>query len=238
MEDQTVEATTEESEEKLGQEVTRSMNKESRKVIGLVIGVAIFMAIAHFTPLRAWITNVQVWKAYIRDLGWIAHGMFLVSCAAVVMIGVPRLPLCAAAGLIFGFSEGLLLSLAGSTLGSYGAFLITRKGARRSVQARLDQWPWLLGLMKRPSLGKVFWVRQLMVPGIVLNVMLGVTSISHRLFVLGTLLGYLPLNITFSLVGSGLGKGSFAQTLVQLLAAMGLINIIGWLVWRMRNKRS
>ena len=77
-----------------------------------------------------------------------------------------------------------------------------------------------------------------MVPGIVLNMMLGVTSIGHRLFLLGTALGYLPLNVTFALVGSGLGKGSFEQTLTQLLGAMGLINIIGWLVWRMKNKRS
>ena len=238
MEDQTIEANTEESEEKLGQEVTRSMNKERRKVIGLVIGVAVFMAIARFTPLSAWITNVQVWKAYIRDIGHLAHAMFLCACAAAVMIGIPRLPLCAAAGLIFGFTEGLLISLIGSTLGSYGAFMITRKGARRSVQARLDQWPWLLGMMNNPTLGRVFWVRQLMVPGIVLNMMLGVTSIGHRLFLLGTALGYLPLNVTFTLVGSGLGKGSLGQTLTQLLAAMGLINMIGWLVWRMNNKRS
>ena len=238
MEDQFVEANTEESEEKLGQEVTRSINKESRKVIALVIGVAVFMTIAHFTPLRAWITNVQLWKAYIRDMGLLAHGMFLFACASAVMIGIPRLPLCAAAGLIFGFTEGLILSLIGSTLGSYGAFLITRKGARRSVQARLDQWPWLLSMMNKPSLGRVFWVRQLMVPGIVLNIMLGVTSIGHRLFLLGTVLGYLPLNVTFTLVGSGLGKGSFAQTLMQLLAAMGLINIIGWLVWRLKNQRQ
>lgn len=238
MEDHPAEAMTEDTEEKLGQEISRSMSKESRKVIGLVIGVTIFMAIAHFTPLRAWITNVQVWKAYIRDMGWMAHGLFLASCATAVMVGIPRLPLCAAAGLIFGFAEGLLLSLIGSTLGSYGAFLITRKGARRSVQARLDRWPWLLGMMNKPSLARVFWVRQLMVPGIVLNIMLGVTSIGHRLFLFGTVLGYLPLNITFSLVGSGMGKGSFAQTLVQLLAAMGLINIIGWAVWRMRKKKS
>ena len=113
---------------------------------------------------------------------------------------------------------------------------MTRKGARRSVQAKLDRWPWLLGMMNKPSLGRVFWVRQLMVPGIILNIMLGVTTIRHRIFIMGTLLGYLPLNETFSLVGSGLGKGRIAQTLMQLLAAMGLINIIGWLVWRMKRQ--
>jgi len=238
MEDQTVAATTQESEAVLGQEVTRSMKKERRKVIGLVIGVAVFMAIAHLTPLRAWIADVQLWKGYIREMGFLAHGMFMCACAIAVMIGIPRLPLCWAAGLIFGFTEGLLLSLFGSTLGSYGAFIMTRKGARRSVQARLDQWPWLLAMMNKPSLGRVFWVRQLMVPGIVLNIMLGVTTIGHRLFLFGTVLGYLPLNVTSTLVGSGLGKGSLEETMMQLLAAIGLINILGWLVWRTKNKRS
>ena len=77
-----------------------------------------------------------------------------------------------------------------------------------------------------------------MVPGIVLNIMLGVTTIGHRLFLFGTVLGYLPLNVTSTLVGSGLGKGSLEETMMQLLAAIGLINILGWLVWRTKNKRS
>ena len=46
------------------------------------------------------------------------------------------------------------------------------------------------------------------------------------------LLGYLPLNIALSLVGSGIGKDSLVKTLVQLCAALALINIVGWLVWR------
>lgn len=227
-----------ENEEKLDQEISRSLSKENRKVIILVAGVAGFMAIAHYTPLSAWITNVQVWKAYVREMGWMAYGLFTAACAMAVMVGVPRLPLSAAAGLIFGFSGGLCFSLIGSTLGSYGAFLMARRGARRAVMVRLEKWPWLVRLLERPSLGRVFWVRQLMVPGIVLNVLLGVTSVTHRVFLIGTLLGYLPLSMTFSLVGSGLGKGSLQQTMMQLLAALGVIHIIGWLVWRANRNAS
>ena len=223
---------------KLGDELSLSMKKENRKVIGVVIAVGLFMAVAHFTPLRAWITNVQVWKAYVDELGPMADVFFIMSCAVTVMMGIPRLPLCAAAGLIFGFVEGLGLSLLGSTIGSYGAFLLTRKGARSSVQSRLAKWPWVLKQMENPTIVKVFWVRQLMVPGIVLNILFGVTDISHRLFLAGTALGYLPLNITFSLVGSGLGKGSLGQTLTQLLAAMSIINIIAWIIWRTNKSKS
>lgn len=219
------------------QETSRALSKETRQVVVAVMVVAAFMAVAHFTPLKELITNVQRWKGMVRDFGWGAHAVFLTACSAVVMLGVPRLPLCAAAGLIFGFGQGLALSLLGSTLGSYGAFVLSRHGFRRAAESRAQKWPWLKKLLKKPSIMRVFWVRQLMVPGLVLNVLLGMTPVRHSRFFLGTMLGYMPLNVAFSLVGSGLGKGDLAHTLAQLLAAMAVINIAAWLVYRMMKKQ-
>ncbi|MCF7786947.1 MAG: VTT domain-containing protein [Prosthecobacter sp.] len=220
------------------QETSRALGKETRQVLFAVLLVAAFMALAQFTGLKAWITNVQIWKEMVRQFGWGAHAIFMVACAGTVMLGVPRLPLCAAAGLIFGFGEGLALSLIASTLGSYGAFILSRHGFRRAVESRADKWPWLKKLLKKPSVLRVFWVRQLMVPGLVLNVLLGMTPVKHTRFLLGTLLGYLPLNVAFSLVGSGLGKGHLATTFTQLLAAMAVINIAAWLVYRVMKKQK
>ncbi len=219
------------------QETSRALNKETRQVLLAVLLVAAFMATAHFTPLKAWITNVQTWKELVREFGWAAHAVFVAACAGAVMLGVPRLPLCAAAGLIFGFGQGFALSLIGSTLGSYAAFVLSRHGFRRAAESRAAKWPWLKKLLKKPSIIRVFWVRQLMVPGLVLNVLLGMTSVRHSRFILGTTLGYMPLNVAFSLVGSGLGKGSLAHTLTQLLAAMAVINLAAWLVYRMMKKQ-
>ncbi len=220
------------------QETSRALGKETRQVLFAVLLVAAFMALAHFTPLKAWITNVQIWKEMVREFGWGAHAIFMAACAGAVMLGVPRLPLCAAAGLVFGFGQGLVLSLVASTLGSYGAFVLSRHGFRRAAESRAEKWPWLKKLLKKPSVIRVFWVRQLMVPGLVLNVLLGMTPVKHRRFLLGTLLGYLPLNVAFSLVGSGLGKGSLATTLTQLLGAMAVINIAAWLVYRVMKKQK
>ena len=219
------------------QETSRALNKETRQVLLAVLLVAAFMALAHFTPLKTWITNVQIWKNLVREFGWGAHAVFVAACAGVVMLGVPRLPLCAVAGLIFGFGEGLALSLAGSTCGSYGAFVLSRHGFRRAAESRAEKWPWLKKLLKKPSIMRLFWVRQLMVPGLVLNVLLGMTPVKHSRFLLGTLMGYMPLNVALSLVGSGLGKGSLTQTIAQLLAAMAVINIAAWLVYRVMKKQ-
>jgi uncharacterized membrane protein YdjX (TVP38/TMEM64 family) len=220
------------------QETSRALGKETRQVLAAVLVVAAFMALAHFTPMKAWITNVQSWKGFVREFGWMAHAVFMIVTAGAVMMGVPRLAFCSAAGLIFGFGEGLLLSLVGSTLGSYGAFILSRHGFRRAAEARAEKWPWLKKMLKKPSVIRVFWARQLMVPGIVLNVLIGMTPVRHSRFLLGTALGYLPLNIAFSLVGSGLGKESITTTMTQLLAAMAVINVAAWLVFRyMRSTR-
>jgi uncharacterized membrane protein YdjX (TVP38/TMEM64 family) len=214
------------------QETSRALGKETRQVLTAVLVVAAFMALAHFTPMKAWITNVQSWKGFVREFGWMAHAVFMLVTAGAVMMGVPRLAFCSAAGLIFGFGEGLLLSLMGSTLGSYGAFILSRHGFRRAAEARAEKWPWLKKMLQTPSVMRVFWARQLMVPGIVLTELIGMTPLRHSRFLLGTALGYLPLNIAFSLVGSGLGKESITTTMTQLLAAMAVINVAAWLVFR------
>lgn len=219
------------------QETSRALGKETRQVLTAVLIVAAFMALAHFTPMKAWITNVQSWKGFVREFGWMAHAVFMLVTAGAVMMGVPRLAFCSAAGLIFGFGEGLLLSLVGSTLGSYGAFILSRHGFRRAAESRAEKWPWLKKMLKKPSVMRVFWARQLMVPGIVLNVLIGMTPVRHSRFLLGTALGYLPLNIAFSLVGSGLGKERITTTMTQLLAAMAVINVAAWLVFRFIKKQ-
>ena len=222
------------TEAELTTQAAKSLSQERKKLLGLAIGVVIFMYIAHYTPLQAWVLNVQVWKAYVRELGGIAHFGFVLACAIAVMVGVPRLPLCGMAGLVFGFAEGLVLSLCGTTFGAYSAFLITRLGLKNTNLSGLNKLTWLKEQLVSPTLVRVFWVRQLMVPGFALNILLGISGVTHRVFLLGTLIGYLPLNLTVTLVGSGMGKSSLTESMTQILAAIGLINIAAWMMWKKR----
>lgn len=92
-------------------------------------------------------------------------------------------------------------------------------------------------MLDAPSLLRVIFVRQLLVPGIALNVLFGMTPVRHTAFVAGTLLGYLPLNVAFSLVGSGLGKETLAESLTQILFALALISVLAWSMWKVFAKR-
>ena len=148
------------------------------------------------------------------------------------------MPLCTVAGAIFGVNEGFLISWLGSSLGSYGSFLLVRWGAKKTAEKRLVDWPWLCALMATPSFWRVVLLRQLMIPGVVLNILFGITSVTHRTFIGATLLGYLPLNIALTLVGSGLGKADLADSLKQILAAIAIINIIAWAVVRLMKKQT
>lgn len=224
-------------EERLVLETSASLWKENRQVLVLALGVLTFLVISHFTPLQGWLTNWQQWKAYIDEFGLAAHVVFGLVTIVAVMSGLPRLPLCSVAGAVFGFQEGLLISWLGSGLGSYGAFLLSRWGGRSIAEERLQKWPWLRSLLEAPSLIRVIWVRQLMVPGIVLNLMFGMTAVKHRTFLLGTLIGYLPLNIALTLVGSGLGKDSLAQSIKQIVAALAIIHLVAWFVMSLVKRR-
>lgn len=220
-------------ESALAEATVQSIRRENRRVGGLVLLAALLLAISHLTPLGAWIADIQQAKDWLRGHGWTGRAVFAAACALGVLSGLPRLPLCAAGGLLFGFAAGLPLSWFGTAVGSYGVFLLARTGARRAVLARASTVPWLGRLLEKPSVLRIFWARQLMLPGVLINVLLGVTPVSHRAFWFGTLLGYLPLNIAFSLVGSGLGKGSLAHSLAQLLGALGAVHLLGWLLWRL-----
>ena len=221
----------------LGEEARKGLGKERRQIVMLVLVVAAVMLVAHFTPMRAWLQNAQEWKRYVKEFGWMSRAIFLGGTALAVMMGLPRLPLCGVAGLLFGFTEGVVLSLVGSTLGAYGAFLGVRYGFRKGVAAQAEKRPWLGKMLKKPSLLKVFWVRQLVLPGVVLNAVLGVAETRHRVFLAGTFLGYIPLNVAATLVGSAPGKASLSETVMQLMAALAVINVVVWLLWR-RFKKS
>ena len=226
------------AEELLEQEASASLWKENRQVLILALCVIAFLAVTHFTPLQAWLKSGQQWKHYIDEFGIAAHLVFGAMCMLAVMFGMPRLPLCSVAGAVFGFKEGLVISWLSSTLGSYGSFLLSRWGGRRVAEQRLQRWPWLRTLLAAPSLLRVILVRQLMVPGVVLNLLFGMTAVRHRTFFFGTLLGYLPLNIALTLVGSGLGKETLAESLKQILAALAVINVIAWIVVKLMKKRE
>ncbi|MBS1214512.1 MAG: hypothetical protein H6R26_3129 [Proteobacteria bacterium] len=171
---------------------------------GVVLFAIALCALVYLTPLRNWLTEGQVIKHELATFGLAAPLVFAACCAFLVAIGVPRLLLCSLGGMIFGFAWGLLWTQIGTVLGAYATFLFVRWRGRVHT---LQQFPKLRGLSQRlrgNGLVAVLVVRQLPVNGLTNGLLLGLSPVSHRDFLIGTFLGFLPQGIAACLIGAGL----------------------------------
>ncbi len=216
--------------------LTETRRESYRLLIGAVI-VAGLVLVLHFTPLKQWLAEAQQFKARIDDYGWKAHAVFILGSIVGIALGLPRLVLCGLGGMLFGFVEGLLVSQFAGVLGSYGAFLITRLWAPREwVRRKLSKSEKLRGLLAHPSVMSIFIARQMPVPGIVPNVLLGVLPTRHRTFLLGTFIGYLPSNIPVALAGSSMGKETLSTAILQVSISMVALGVFSALIIWLRRK--
>ncbi len=206
---------------------------EARRLLILALVVAGIVLVLHFTPLKQWIGDLQALKQQIRAQGWTAHIVFAAGTIAAIALGVPRLALCALAGALFGFVEGSIIALSSSIAGSWGAFQLARWSGRGWAESRLaGASDSLRKVLATPTITTIFVARQLPVPGILINVMLGVLPTSQRTFLIGTGVGYLPSTAIVALAGSSLGKDSLAVAMTQIsLAMIGLAVLTLLLVW-------
>ncbi|NBV86323.1 MAG: DedA family protein [Verrucomicrobia bacterium] len=211
--------------------------KETKRLLIVVLVVSGLIAALHFTPLKQWLVEAQNLKARVSEYGWRADAVFVFGSMAGIALGLPRLGLCALGGLLFGFVEGFLLSQFAGVLGAYGTFLITRSwGPKKWVQRKLANSQRLRAILGKPSVGTIFVARQMPVPGIVPNVLLGVLNTGHWTFLIGTFIGYLPSNIPVALAGSSMAKESLAKAITQVSSSMLALGIFSSLIIWVRRK--
>ncbi len=220
----------------LEREAAESAGASERKFLVMALVVAACILVVHLTPLKSYVTNVQYWKDAMDKFGVLASVVFTLSCTALIAMGIPRLVFCAAAGMLFGFWEGFAVGQFSALFGSYLTFVFARWGAREWVARRVENRRHLRELLRHPSTFTVFLARQLPIAGIVPNLVLGVTPVRHRAFLLGSFLGYLPSSAMVAMIGSGLGKHSLARSMGQITMAMLGLGVASLIVWRMRKK--
>ncbi|RFC42758.1 MAG: SNARE-associated domain [Verrucomicrobia bacterium] len=211
--------------------------RESRRLLATALVVAGLVVALQFTPLKQWLQEVQTLKAWVANYGWKAHVFFVLGSVGAIALGVPRLMLCGLGGVLFGFAEGLIVSQMAGVLGAYGAFLLTRRWAPKQwVERKLAGSDSLRRLLAHPSVGTIFVARQLPVPGIIPNVLLGVVGTRHSTFLIGTFLGYLPSNIPIALAGSSMGKESLQRAILQVSLSMSALAVFSVLIFWIRRR--
>jgi uncharacterized membrane protein YdjX (TVP38/TMEM64 family) len=209
------------------------------RLVLIVAFLATSLVIVRFTPIRAWLGDANRLQATLAGLGFWVWPISVLAVALLVGCGVPRLLLCAAGGMVFGFWIGLLITQIGSVLGHYGIFLFIRWAGRDWA---LRRWPKLhkwAELIHDHGIVGVFLVRQLPGHALLANLCLGLSHVTHRDFLIGTVLGLAPEAIPATLVGAGLMKKSLLDSSSYLALAAAIVAVVwitcGYILRKLRK---
>jgi uncharacterized membrane protein YdjX (TVP38/TMEM64 family) len=209
-----------------------------RTVLVAAVLVAAVLVI-HYTPVHAWLGDAQRVRAAVLQWGYLSYPLSVLVAAILVACGVPRLLLCAAGGMVFGFWVGLSVTFLGTILGHYAAFLFIRWGGRDWA---LQKWPRLrkwADVIHDQGIVGVFLIRQLPGHAMFANLCLGLSHVKHVDFLIGTMIGILPEAIPATLVGAGLVKASLNDSAIYLGLAGAVVAML-WIVsgYALRARRN
>lgn len=165
--------------------------------VSVIVGVlAYFGTHEQLVHLLRWVEEQGAWSAVL----------FIVIMAVVVVFLLPGIFFTTGAGFVFGVVEGSIYVVLGTTLGAAVAFLVARylfgerarriimsRGRLRAVNEEMTRHDWKVVMLTR--LIPFF-------PAKAANYCFGLTSVSFRGYVLGSLIGFIPYSIHNVYLGS------------------------------------
>jgi uncharacterized membrane protein YdjX (TVP38/TMEM64 family) len=142
----------------------------------------------------------------IRGQGLSGEALFILIGAALTAIGFPRQAISFLGGYAFGLGLGTALALLACLAGCVLAFYYARLLGRSVVQARFaERIKRLDDFLRDNPLSMALLLRLLPVGSNALtNLAAGVSGVRALPFFAGTLLGYVPQTVIFTLLGSGI----------------------------------
>jgi uncharacterized membrane protein YdjX (TVP38/TMEM64 family) len=214
----------------------REFQKNLLKAVLLVAFLVTALAIVRFSPLGAYlkISNIEMLQTKLHEFSRLAPAVFLVGGAFLITIGTPRSVISILGGLVFGLFWGILLALLAALLGATVIFLLTKWLGRPLFKQKVGGYLEAIeNHTKADGFLLVVIMRQLPLTSLLINVLIGLTSISMGIFLLGSIVGLLPETIIFALFGS-----SLQERFVLRVAIASSLWIVLILVIRLFFRRS
>ena len=206
-----------------------------KDLLFILIFVGIIFA-AYLSPLKQYMDKTPEICEQIKATGFMAPVIFILGVCVLVCVGVPRLLLCPLGGMAFGFVHGLMYCVTGTLVAYYIVFLFVRWGGRDFILRHSHKLNRFTKILDHGGIPAVILVRQMPVHGMVLNLILGLSPVRHRDFLIGTAIGLFPEAIPFTLIGKGAKQGSIGKSMVYVVVAL-LVLVILWLGVKLWNKK-
>lgn len=206
---------------------TSSILSIRKDFLFILVFVAVIFA-AYLSPLKQYIDKAPEVCEQIKSTGIMAPLIFILGVCLLVCVGVPRLLLCPLGGMAFGFVYGLLYCVTGTLMAYYIVFLFVRWGGRDFILRHSHKLNKYTKILEHGGIPAVILARQMPVHGMVLNLIMGLSPVRHRDFLIGTAIGLFPEAIPFTLIGKGAKQGSIGKIMIYVAVAM-LVLVVLWL---------
>jgi len=201
------------------------------KYIGIAVIVAALIASTQLIDIQGALTNALNW---INNLGPAAALVFMVIYIVATVLFIPASILTLGAGVVFGLIKGSIYVYIAASIGASLAFLVGRYIARGWVEKQIEgnqRFKVIDQAVAEEGMKIVLLTRLSPIfPFNLLNYAYGLTKVTFRDYVLGTL-GILPGTIMFVYVGS-LAKNLATLGSQDVAAPSGIqwtIRIIGFI---------
>lgn len=188
--------------------------RRSKRVARLKPYLRGFILIASFVAVGFLVKAIGVHGFF--DTGWIDRDirgqglngeiLFVLVGAAITAVGLPRQAVSFLGGYAFGFGTGTVLALLASLCGCILSFFYARLLGRSFVLARFpERIKRIDSFLHDNPLSMTLLVRLLPVGNNALTSMAaGVSGVRAIPFFIGSLIGYVPQTVIFTLLGSGI----------------------------------
>ncbi len=222
-----------------GQIRPKGISVNPLRLLILILCAAAVLTLHHFGPLQNPFLSVRNLLTGMESGPAVTGLAFFFLTFIMVALGVPRLIFFTLGGIIFSFWPGLLLAMAGTLAGAYTTFVFVRWCGLDRVKARYGDTAFFRNIVPGGASAKsVFFVRQLPLSCVFVNVALALSPVRTGAFISGSLLGFLPQGIVAALIGSGIAGEELREGFGKLLAAALLIFAIMFFSWQLRKIRQ
>ncbi len=190
-------------------------------MIGWLVGVPMVRMAREPEVFRQWVDSFGIWSRLV---------FFGIVVFQVLVAFVPGEPIELAAGYIFGFVEGSLLTMAGFLAGSWIIFLLVRRFGIKLVEVffskeKIDE----VSFLKNPQKSKILAFIIMTIPGTpkdFLSYFAGLMPISLKDWLCIVAVGRTLSLVTSTASGAAAGKEKYVFSLV-MFAITALISGIG-----------
>jgi pyruvate/2-oxoglutarate dehydrogenase complex dihydrolipoamide dehydrogenase (E3) component/uncharacterized membrane protein YdjX (TVP38/TMEM64 family) len=215
------------------------------RLVAGALGVVVLVALLKTLPITDWLLAFVAW---VRDAGLVGMAVFVAAYVVVCILWLPASVLTLGAGFAYGIATGAVLVWVAAGLGAIVTFLLGRTVAREAVARRVEANPRFAAIDRavgREGLKIVFLTRLSPVfPFAAQNYLYGVTQVTLRDYLLGTMIGMIPgvvmyvylgsLFTSVSEIASGSASGGAAK---QVLTFVGFAATVGVTVFVTRLAR-